>query len=65
MTERVTVEALRNMKIGETKVFHLPDARAIESGKALAYRTKHLLKCRFTMTSNFADNELVVRKIEL
>lgn len=65
MIEKVTVEALRNMKIGETKVFHLANARAIEAGKALAYRTKHLLKCRFTVVSNFANNELVIRKIEL
>ena len=35
--ERVTTEALRGMKPGETRTFELADAYAIESGKTLAY----------------------------
>lgn len=60
---RVTTEALRNMEVGETLVFNLPDASAINTGKAIAYRVCHVLRCKFKSISDYANNTLTITKL--
>lgn len=60
---KVTTEALRKMQVGETIVFALPDASAINTGKAIAYRAKHILRCQFKAASDFANNTLTLTKL--
>lgn len=50
------------MGIGQTVTFELPDARAINSGKALAYRLQHELGCNFSAVSDFTNNRLTITK---
>ena len=61
--ERVTTEALRGMKPGETQTFKLADAYAIESGKTLAYRMQHISGYRFTAVSNYDKKTLTLTKV--
>lgn len=61
-TQAVTSEALRNMAMGETLTFNLPSADAINSGKAIAYRVQHSLRCKFTVSSDYAGNRLTITK---
>lgn len=61
-TQAVTSEALRNMAMGETLTFNLPSADAINSGKAIAYRVQHSLRCKFSVSSNYTDNKLTITK---
>lgn len=60
---KVTTEALREMAMGETVVFALPDAAAINTGKAIAYRVRHVLQCRFKAASDFVNNTLTLTKL--
>lgn len=60
--EKVTSEALRKMEIGQTKTFELPDADAINSGKAIAYRLQNSLRCKFSAVSDYAHNKLTLTK---
>lgn len=59
---RVTTEALREMQMGETVTFELPDAKAVDSGKALAYRYQHTLGCKLGAVSDYANNKLTITK---
>lgn len=59
---KVTSEALREMQIGQTLTFDLPDADAINTGKAIAYRLQNSLGCKFSAVSDFANNKLTITK---
>lgn len=60
--EKVTSDALRKMEIGQTVTFDLPDADAINSGKAIAYRLQHSLRCKFSAISDYVNNRLTITK---
>lgn len=60
--KKVTSEALRKMKMGQTITFELPDADAINSGKAIAYRLQNSLRCKFSATSDYTNNRLTLTK---
>lgn len=60
--KKVTSEALRKMEIGQTLTFELPDADAINSGKAIAYRLQNSLRCKFRTMSDYANNRLTISK---
>lgn len=59
---KVTSEALRKMEIGQTLTFDLPDADAINTGKAIAYRLQNSLRCKFSATSDYVNNRLTITK---
>ena len=59
---KVTSEALRKMAIGEPRTFDLPDADAINSGKAIAYRLQNSLRCKFSAESDYVNNRLTLTK---
>lgn len=61
--DKVTSEALRKMEVGETVVFGLPDASAINTGKAIAYRLGPMLRCKFRAASDFINNTLTLTKL--
>lgn len=61
--QKVTSETLRGMMIGETIIFELPDADAINSGKAIAYRLQNSLRCKFRALSDYQNNRLTLTKI--
>lgn len=50
------------MQMGETITFELPDADAINSGKAIAYRLQNSLRCKFSAVSDFTNNRLTITK---
>lgn len=60
--KKVTSEALRKMEIGQTVTFELPDADAINSGKAIAYRIQNSLRCKFSAISDYVNNRLTITK---
>lgn len=51
------------MAIGKPVTFDLPDADAINTGKAIAYRLQHSLRCKFSAVSDYANNQLTLTKI--
>lgn len=59
---KVTSAALRKMEIGQTVTFDLPDADAINSGKAIAYRLQNSLRCKFSAVSDYANYRLTLTK---
>ncbi len=63
--DKVTVSDLQGMKVGETRTFELPDARAIENGKVLAYRTGRMSGCRYKASSDFVNSTLTLTKEQL
>lgn len=60
--KKVTSADLRLMKTGQSLTFELPDARAIDSGKSLAYRLQHSEGCRFTAESDYVNNRLTITR---
>lgn len=65
--KRVTVDALRNMAMGETEVFDLPSqepflSRAVNSGKTLAYMKQRELNCKFSAVTDFENAKLTITK---
>lgn len=60
--EKVTREDLREMQMGETKVFDLPNARACDNGKSVAYQMQNLLRCKFSVSTDYTSNKLTITK---
>lgn len=60
---RVTREELRAMQPGQTKVFDLADARACDSGKATVYQMQNLLRCKFSVDTDYVSNRLSVTRL--
>lgn len=65
--KKVTSDALRKMEIGQTVTFELPRqepylSRAVNSGKAIAYRLQRELRCKFTAETDFDNATLTLTK---
>ncbi|WP_290096995.1 hypothetical protein [uncultured Duncaniella sp.] len=65
--KKVTSDALRKMEIGQTVTFELPQtepylSRAVNSGKAIAYRLQRELDCKFTAVTDFDNAILTITK---
>ena len=60
--EKVTRDALRAMAVGETRTFELPDAQACDNGKSTAYQMQNLLRCRFSVSTDYVNNRLSITK---
>lgn len=56
-------EQLRAVPMGATIVLSLPNARAIDSYKSIAYKLRHELECRFKAKSDFANRRLTLTKL--
>ena len=65
MAERITRDALRAMNIGETRTFKLPDAQACDTGKSTAYQMQNVLRCKFSVQTNYTENTLTITKSAL
>jgi len=63
--DRVTRDALRAMAIGETRSFDLPNAQACDNGKSVAYQMQNLLRCRFSVSTDYVNYRLTITKSAL
>lgn len=63
--EKLTRDDLRNMKMGETKTFSLSGALACDAGKTTCYQMQNILKCKFSVSTDYVNNKLTVSKKEL
>lgn len=64
---KVTSDALREMAVGETRIFDLlgdneAQAKAANSGKAIAYRLQWELGCKFTAQIDRVNSKLIITK---
>lgn len=60
--EKVTREDLRNMAMGETRTFDLPNAQQCDNGKSTAYQMQNLLGCKFSVETDYSTNSLKITK---
>lgn len=60
---KVTTDDLRALREGETMVFKVADADAINCGKALAYRLQRIIGCKFKAASDYDNNRLTITKL--
>ncbi len=65
MATKVTREELRAMKMGETRTFDLPNAKQCDAGKATAYQTQNILRCKFSVSTDYCNNKLTITKSAL
>lgn len=63
--ERVTRDALRAMRDGETRTFDLPDAQACDNGKSTAYQLQNQLRCKFSVQTDYVNNRLTITRYAL
>lgn len=65
--DKVTSDALRAMAVGKTVAFRLPTnehylSRAVNSGKAIAYRLQRELCCKFSTVADYDNATLIITK---
>lgn len=60
--EKVTTAKLREMKMGETKTFNVPQTKDLVTGAALAYRASRILGCKFSVCSDSASRTITITK---
>lgn len=59
---KLTRDDLRSIDVGMTKTFYLPDARACDNGKALAYQFQNLMGCKFSVITDYTANTLTITR---
>ena len=59
---KLTRDDLRSIEMGKTKTFALPDAKACDTGKALAYQFQNLLGCKFSVQTDYAASTLTITR---
>ncbi len=64
-TERLTRADLRSIDVDETKTFTLPNAKACDNGKSLAYQFQNILECKFRVSTDYTNNQLTITRIAL
>lgn len=62
--DKVTVDMLSEMKVGDKICFELPDARACINGRSLCYIKQYTLGCKFKCRTNYVANTLTVEKLD-
>lgn len=48
--------------MGETRTFELANAQQCDSGKATAYQTQNILRCKFSVQTDYSSNKLTITK---
>ena len=59
---KLTRDDLRSIDVGRTKTFYLPDAKACDNGKSLAYQFQNLLGCKFSVQTDYTVNTLTITR---
>lgn len=59
---KLTRDDLRSIDVGRTKTFYLPDAKACDNGKSLAYQFQNLLGCKFSVQTDYTTNTLTITR---
>ncbi len=59
---KLTRDDLRSIEVGRTRTFYLPDAKACDNGKALAYQFQNLLGCKFSVRTDYVANTLTITR---
>lgn len=62
--DKITVDMISKIGIGEAVCFELPDSRACYNGRSLCYNTQHLLGCKFKCRTNYVANTLTIEKLD-
>lgn len=64
MTEKVTMDALRQMDFGKARTFHLETIGEIFSAQALMSRAQYIIGCKFSSSSDKEDVSITITKSE-
>lgn len=59
---KLTRDDLRSIPMGRTKVFTLSDAKACDNGKSLAYQFQNILGCKFSVQTDYVNNQLSITR---
>mgnify|MGYP006874345933 FL=1 len=59
---KLTRDDLRSIDVGRTKTFYLPDAKACDNGKSLAYQFQNFLGCKFSVQTDYTANTLTITR---
>lgn len=59
---KLTRDDLRSIGMGETKTFTLPNAKACDTGKAVAYQLQNLIGCKFSVRTDYTARTLTITK---
>ena len=59
---KLTRDDLRSIDVGKTKTFYLPDAKACDNGKSLAYQFQNLLGGKFSVQTDYTANTLTITR---
>ncbi len=61
-TTKLTRDNLRSIDVGQTKVFALPNAKACDNGKSLAYQFQNIVGCKYRVQTDYATNTLTITR---
>lgn len=65
MVDKVTRDDLRAIQTGQSMTFDLPDAKACDNAKSLAYQFQNILGCKFSVQTDYAANTLTITRNSL
>lgn len=61
--EKVTRSLLREMKMGETRIFRVQNASAMDSAAVLAYQMQHHEQCKYICNKDHVNMLLKITKL--
>ena len=59
---RLTRDAIRDLRPGETRTYRLPSVPLCESARSTAYAMQHHLKCRITARADYGQLTVTVTR---
>jgi hypothetical protein len=62
---RLTRNDLRLIDVGATKAFQLPNAKACNNGKSMAYQFQHDLGCKFSIRTDYNASTLTITRLSI
>ena len=60
--EKLTMARLKELPYEQEVQFHLPTVAALNSAKSMTYQMQHVLGCKFTVHTNYADRRISITR---
>lgn len=60
--EKVTRNDLRSIPMGATREFDLPNAKACDTAKTVAYQLQNQEGCRFSVETDYLNSRIKITK---
>lgn len=60
--DKLTMTRLKELPYDQEVQIHLPTVAALNSAKSMAYQMQHVLGCKFTVHTNYAECNILITR---